>query len=257
MTKPYSPTTTGKVERFHKTLRKEFFTPNDYVFATIEEAQKALDAWVNEYNTERPHQSLGDRPPIERFALARTRRDPQDPDDDAVPQPVPASVPRPGGVTRWVDQRGVISLGAQRYRVGPTYVGESVEVVVQSGIVEILHCGVIVATHAERQRPKVAKAPRLARQSGGPRVAASGLKVTRMVDASGSISFAGASYRVGRSWRRKQVQVGIVNASVQISFEGNVIRSQQIRHDRSKEIGAFASPNGRPRKGRDAQSGVA
>jgi pimeloyl-ACP methyl ester carboxylesterase len=33
----------------------------------------------------------------------------------------------------------VISLGAQRSRVGPTYVGESVKVVVQNGIVEILH----------------------------------------------------------------------------------------------------------------------
>ena len=33
----------------------------------------------------------------------------------------------------------MISLGAQRSRVGPTYVGESVEVVVQNGIVEILH----------------------------------------------------------------------------------------------------------------------
>jgi transposase InsO family protein len=257
LTKPYSPTTTGKVERFHKTLRKEFFTPNDYVFATIEEAQVALDVWVHEYNTERPHQSLGDRPPSERFALARARRDPEDPVEESKARVVAASVPRPGGVTRWVDQRGVISLGAQRYRVGPTYVGESVEVVVQNGIVEILHAGVVVATHAERRRPKETTGTRLARQRGGPRVASSGLRVARMVDTGGSISFAGASYRVGRSWRGQQVQVGIVNASVQISLEDKIIRTHQIRHDRSKEIGAFASPNGRPRKSKDAQSGVA
>jgi transposase-like protein len=31
--------------------------------------QEALDAWVNEYNTARPHQSCGGRPPIERFRL--------------------------------------------------------------------------------------------------------------------------------------------------------------------------------------------
>ena len=34
------------------------------------ELQAALDAWVNHYNTERPHQALGMRPPIERFQLA-------------------------------------------------------------------------------------------------------------------------------------------------------------------------------------------
>jgi transposase InsO family protein len=257
LTKPYSPTTTGKVERFHKTLRKEFFTPNDYVFATIEEAQEALDTWVNEYNTERPHQSLGDRPPSERFALARTRRDPEKPADEATTQIAPAAVPRPGGVTRWVDQRGVISLGAQRYRVGPTYVGESVEVVVQNGIVEILHGAVVVATHAERRRPKDGTKTRLARQRGGPRVSTSGLHVTRTVYASGTVSFAGTDYQVGRGWRGKRVQVGIVNASVQVSFEGKVIKTLQIRHDRSKEIGADASPNGRPRKSKDPQSGVA
>jgi len=38
LTAPYSPTTTGKVERFHRTLRKEFFAPNDYRFATVAEA---------------------------------------------------------------------------------------------------------------------------------------------------------------------------------------------------------------------------
>ena len=70
LTAPYSPTTTGKVERLHKTMRAEFFTRNDRMFATIAELQAALDGWVAEYNTARPHQSCGGRPPIERFRLA-------------------------------------------------------------------------------------------------------------------------------------------------------------------------------------------
>ena len=70
LTAPYSPTTTGKVERFHKTMRSDFLVDHDRVHASIEELQRALDEWVDEYNTKRPHQSLGDRPPIERFALA-------------------------------------------------------------------------------------------------------------------------------------------------------------------------------------------
>ena len=70
LTAPYSPTTTGKVERFHRTLRGEFLKENDYRFETIDQAQVALDAWVLEYNTTRPHQAIGMRPPIELFSLA-------------------------------------------------------------------------------------------------------------------------------------------------------------------------------------------
>ena len=44
LTAPRSPTTTGKVERWHKTLRREFL--DGKVFASIEDAQAQLDAWV-------------------------------------------------------------------------------------------------------------------------------------------------------------------------------------------------------------------
>ena len=54
---PRSPTTTGKVERWHKTLRTEFL--NGKVFADVDEAQAAVDAWVWHYNHERPHQGIG------------------------------------------------------------------------------------------------------------------------------------------------------------------------------------------------------
>ena len=59
LTAPRSPTTTGKIERFHKTWRREFVAVHDYQHASVAEAQAALDAWVVEYNTVRPHQSLG------------------------------------------------------------------------------------------------------------------------------------------------------------------------------------------------------
>jgi transposase InsO family protein len=63
-----SPTTTGKIERWHKTLRREFL--DGEVFDSIEDAQARLDAWVKHYNHERPHQSIGRMPPIERFQFA-------------------------------------------------------------------------------------------------------------------------------------------------------------------------------------------
>ena len=51
LTAPYSPTTTGKIERLHKTMRKEFFS--DKRFESIDEMQAALDVWVCDYNNER------------------------------------------------------------------------------------------------------------------------------------------------------------------------------------------------------------
>jgi transposase InsO family protein len=245
LTAPYSPTTTGKVERFHRTYRDEFLTDHDRQHATIEEAQEALDAWVVKYNTERPHQSLGDRPPAERFALAAPRTA-ADTSVELTEVDEPTATPRPPGVSRWVDQRGSIGLNSFRYRVGPTFAGESVEVVVQGGLVEILHRGVLVATHAERRRDG-AKATTKEPRAGRARPASSGLSVIRAVDPGGSISFAGASYRVGRSWRGRSVEVAIVAGSVQISEHGKVVRVHQIKHDRSKEHGAFATPKGRPR----------
>lgn len=57
LTKPRSPTTTGKIERWHKTLRRELLDAAG-PFPDIETAQASIDAWVNGYNHARPHQSL-------------------------------------------------------------------------------------------------------------------------------------------------------------------------------------------------------
>ena len=61
LTAPYSPTTTGKIERLHKTMRTELFEGRR--FASIAEAQDELDRWVLHY-LEREHQAIGDVPPI-------------------------------------------------------------------------------------------------------------------------------------------------------------------------------------------------
>jgi transposase InsO family protein len=65
LTAPRSPTTTGKIERFHRTLRAEFDTRQ--VFSSLTTAQQALDEWVGYYNTARPHQSLAMATPAARF----------------------------------------------------------------------------------------------------------------------------------------------------------------------------------------------
>ena len=261
LTKPYSPTTTGKVERLHKTMRAEFFRAADGRYATLGELQAALDGWVGEYNTARPHQSCGGRPPAERFRLADRS---VTPDDSAVaPAPAPvaaargAAARRPAGVSRWVNAHGKISLAGFTYHAGASYAGEPVEVVVAGGLVDILHAGVVVVTHAQRMREDQAdRAPRapVARRA---RDATAGLTVTRLANASGTVSFAGTDYQAGRRWARQSIDVSIVAGSVQLSRDGTVIRVHPIRHDRARELGAFANPKGRPRRKNSAAGTVA
>ena len=250
LTKPHSPTTTGKVERFHKTLRAEFL--NGVVFDTIEEAQAALDAWVSHYNYERPHQSIGDVPPATRFALARPVV------LASVAEPVIELAERSGPppATRRVDKTGRIGLARHHYHVGRWLAGETVEVHCQDQLVEIFHRDQLVATHVARHQPDariVGRKPIQPRPvRPGRSAVTNGLVVTRSVDAGGTVSFAGHQYRVGKLWARRSVQVAIVGNEVQLSSGGEVIRTHPIRHDRRKELGAFATPNGRPRKAKAA-----
>jgi transposase InsO family protein len=57
-TKVKRPQTNGICERFHKTILNEFYrvTFRKRVYKSIEELQKDLDAWLVEYNEQRPHQ---------------------------------------------------------------------------------------------------------------------------------------------------------------------------------------------------------
>src|SRR5512132_4145835 len=65
LTAPRRPTTTGKIERFHRTMRQEFLTGR--VFGDLATAQDELDAWIASYNTERPHSALDMAAPASRF----------------------------------------------------------------------------------------------------------------------------------------------------------------------------------------------
>ena len=70
LTAPRHPTTTGKIERFHGSLRRELL--DDAVpFADLPAAQSAVDAWRQEYNTTRPHQAIGMASPADRFTSAK------------------------------------------------------------------------------------------------------------------------------------------------------------------------------------------
>lgn len=75
---PHHPTTTGKVERFHQTIKNELI--RKVKFKSYADALEKIEAFVYYYNYERPHQSLNGEHPADRFmgvslskSLARNR----------------------------------------------------------------------------------------------------------------------------------------------------------------------------------------
>ena len=67
-TKPYTPKTNGKAERFIQTALREWAYAKAYVHSDSRIAE--LPHWLHRYNWHRPHASLNAKPPISRLGLA-------------------------------------------------------------------------------------------------------------------------------------------------------------------------------------------
>jgi transposase InsO family protein len=68
-TRPYTPRTNGKAERFIQTALRECAYARTYQHS--DERSQELRPWLHQYNWHRPHGSLGSSPPISRSALHR------------------------------------------------------------------------------------------------------------------------------------------------------------------------------------------
>lgn len=148
LTQPRSPTTTGKIERFHRSLRAEFLS-NTRAFSNLKTAQQALDEWVHYYNTARPHQSLNMTTPAERFTATAS---PVSPGDD-----VPASIDRDGQdwVSRRVTTNGVVSVAWQQVCVGAHYAGARCDVHVDGELLRFWIGDQLVKTAARTNHAEV------------------------------------------------------------------------------------------------------
>ena len=67
-TRPYTPRTNGKAERFIQTLLREWAYVQPY--ATSGQRRRALRPWLRYYNHDRPHASLNYEPPSSRLQSA-------------------------------------------------------------------------------------------------------------------------------------------------------------------------------------------
>jgi transposase InsO family protein len=140
-----SPTTTGKIERFHRTLRSEFLATA--VLRSKTEAQAALDAWVADYNTQRPHQALGMLTPTQRFDLRATQTLP-------VEEPAPTAKTT---VTRKVARNGVISVSHQVFSVGAALAHKLVTVEIEDELLHVWCDGTRVRTVLRTSKGEVRK----------------------------------------------------------------------------------------------------
>jgi len=66
-TKPYTPKTNGKAERFIQTALREWAYAKAY--ETSGQRAAELSHWMHRYNWHRPHGGIGDKPPISRLGL--------------------------------------------------------------------------------------------------------------------------------------------------------------------------------------------
>jgi transposase InsO family protein len=157
-----SPTTTGKIERFHQSLRREFLA--DRSFASLEQAQAELDRWVDDYNTVRPHQALEMATPAERFRL-------QPITVDAASIPVDNEDDRHGQwVLRRVASNGVMSVDNQLFSVTNAFKGALVDVFVDETTIQVWSQNHLIKTVARKRSGPVRK------------VRADGLHVKRQAD---------------------------------------------------------------------------
>ena len=144
-----SPTTTGKIERFHQSLRREFLA--DRTFPSLRLAQDALDAWVGEYNTARPHQALEMATPAERFRLRPLAK-------GKVSVPVDAREDHRGQwVLRRVGSNGMVSVDNQLISVTQAFNGELVDVFVDSSLIQIWSKNHLIKTVARTREGRVRK----------------------------------------------------------------------------------------------------
>ena len=216
-TRPRSPTTTGKIERLHQSLQDELLDVHG-PFASLAALQAALDAWREEYNTDRPHQSLDMAFPASRFTPAVSPLPLRVPPQLATagarqaeqPEPPPAGRPAAGQeapllaveADREVPPSGNLQVGGQQVWLGPALADRKVTIWVDETSLHVLLDGARIKTLPSRLG--VAELARLAaagaRPAGpSPLLAgtATAIEIERTVNATGLAGLAGAQVSVG------------------------------------------------------------
>jgi transposase InsO family protein len=257
LTKIHSPTTTGKVERLHQTLQRELLDVHG-PFASIEALQAALDAWREEYNTDRPHQSLAMAFPASRFTpadsplelripaqLVASTRQPKPPVPAADPPPAagPAVEAAPQPVTaagdgqpawevdRAVPASGNLWIGGQQVWLGPALSGRQITLWVDAISLHVLLDGARIKTLPSRLGASelarlAAHGARPAGPSPLPAGTGAAIEVDRTVNAIGLVSLADQQVGVGSPLAGQRVTLRMEGPLMAVlGHDGNLLRT--------------------------------
>lgn len=239
LTKRRSPTTTGKIERFHRTLRRELLDEAG-AFASIGEAQAALDEWVYAYNTERPHQSLDMQPPAALFRPGPTGH-PATPILSMSPTPPATTMSRHGHddtkgaweIDLRVPPAGVVQLVGQQIWVGKAFAGRVVTVWADLTTVHVLLDDEVLKTLpsrlasadltrlADRGASPSRTAPALAREAP----AHTSMEVDRTATRDGIVALAGHEIALGPENQRRRVTLRIDRGLIHAIADGQLVRT--------------------------------
>jgi transposase InsO family protein len=249
LTRPASPTTTGKIERLHQSLQIELLDDHG-PFENLEALQAALDAWREDYNTDRPHQSLAMAFPASRFAATAasslelrvparqglTSAGHADTAQMVAPEPASASLPaEPSRVAveadRVVPPSGNLWIGGQQVWLGPAMAGRTVTIWADETSLHVLRDGVRLKTLPSRLG--VTELARLAADGArpaGPSPLPSGtgaaIEVERMVNAVGLAGLAGAQVNVGFELAGQRVTLRMEGTQMAaVSHDGELLRT--------------------------------
>ena len=129
--RPYHPQTQGKDERFHRTLKRELLDRSG--FNSIDACQSAFNGWRDQYNLVRPHEALGQRPPITRY----------EPSARAFPEKLPTIEYDEGDDVRKVRRHGQLHFQGRDFFVGEGLTGELVAIrpTAEDGMFSVNFCG--------------------------------------------------------------------------------------------------------------------
>lgn len=138
--RPYHPQTQGKVERFHGTLQRELLPFANH--ATLGRFSGDLERWRTEvYNSLRPHEALGMRPPVSRWRPSHRQR----------PEQLPPVAYAPASVTRKIQSSGWISYRSTHILIGKGLAGDHVRLEPDAGELRIYYANHLVRRLATAQ----------------------------------------------------------------------------------------------------------